>query len=211
MVLLAFVIVGNLSDVIYDYREGASMAHMIIEGSLVVASFVLITILSTGIWRQSQSIRQLKAELDDEKENGEPLRPASLEAARHGMAAVLQSQFEDLGTDPDRKRSRDAAAQGPQLQGNRGGQGYAGKNRAPAGLVNLPEIRSERSPRFLRLVYRGFSVAACAPRTLCFWCARMSKSTFRAITPSSTGVAPPSTRVRPPPIISTMCMKMIRP
>lgn len=94
MVLLAFVIVGNLSDVIYDYREGASMAHMIIEGSLVVASFVLITILSTGIWRQSQSIRQLKAELDEEKENGEPLRPASLEAARHDMAAVLQSQFE---------------------------------------------------------------------------------------------------------------------
>lgn len=27
MVLLAFVIVGNLTDVIYDYREGASLAY----------------------------------------------------------------------------------------------------------------------------------------------------------------------------------------
>lgn len=97
MVLLAFVIVGNLSDVIYDYREGASVTHMIIEGSLVVASFVLITMLSTGIWRQSQSIRQLKAELDGEKENSEPVRSASLEAARHDMATVLQSQFKEWG------------------------------------------------------------------------------------------------------------------
>jgi len=97
MVLLAFVVVGNLSDVIYDYREGASVAHMIIEGSLVVASFILITMLSTGIWRQSQSIRQLKTELDGERKNSEPVRSASLEAARHDMATVLQSQFEEWG------------------------------------------------------------------------------------------------------------------
>jgi len=64
MALLTFVIVGNLADVIYDYREGASLAHLAVEFTLVVASFFLISILSIGIWRESRSNRRLKARVN---------------------------------------------------------------------------------------------------------------------------------------------------
>ena len=94
MVLLAFVIGGNLIDVIYDYREGATLAHLAIEVVLVATSFILITILSIGIWRESRSNRQLKAELASVSKS--PLRQSpSVVAARHDLAKVLQSQFEE--------------------------------------------------------------------------------------------------------------------
>lgn len=95
MVLLALVIAGNLTDVIYDYREGASLMHLAIEIGLVVASFLLITILSFGVWQQSRSNRRLKRELSlVSAEQAQPVSPA-LEAARHGLAKVLQGQFEE--------------------------------------------------------------------------------------------------------------------
>jgi DNA-binding CsgD family transcriptional regulator len=97
MVLLAFVIAGNLTDVIYDYREGASMAHLAVELSLVAASLVLITILSLGVWRESRSNRRLKAELHSVSGQAAPARSPSLLAARHDMAKVLQTQFEEWG------------------------------------------------------------------------------------------------------------------
>ena len=31
MVLLALVIAGNVTDIMYDYREGASLAHLFVE------------------------------------------------------------------------------------------------------------------------------------------------------------------------------------
>ena len=95
MVLLAFVIGGNLMDVIYDYREGASMAHLAIELALVAASFVLIAILSVGIWRESRSNRQLKAELASLSESPPTTQSPSVVAARHDLAKVLQSQYQE--------------------------------------------------------------------------------------------------------------------
>lgn len=95
MVLLAFVIGGNLIDVVYDYREGASLPHLSVELALVAASFLLITILSVGIWRESQSNRKLKAELASVTSEPQPAQSASLVAARHDMAKVLKSQFEE--------------------------------------------------------------------------------------------------------------------
>lgn len=95
MALLAFVIGGNLIDVVYDYREGASLAHLSVELALVAASFLLITILSVGIWRESHSNRKLKAELAAVNNDPLPAQSASLIAARHDMAKVLQSQFEE--------------------------------------------------------------------------------------------------------------------
>ena len=38
MLLLSFVIGGNLTDVVYDYRQGASLAHLAVEIALVIAS-----------------------------------------------------------------------------------------------------------------------------------------------------------------------------
>jgi DNA-binding CsgD family transcriptional regulator len=94
MVLLALLIAGNVTDIIYDYREGASLSHLFVELALVFISFVLIFILSLGVWKQSRSNRELKAELAAIEAQQPPRSPA-LEAARHGLAKVLQSQFED--------------------------------------------------------------------------------------------------------------------
>ena len=94
MALLAFVVAGNLVDVIYDYREGASVAHLSIELALVAASFILIAILSVGIWRESSSNRRLKAELAAIPSQP-PAQSPSLLTARRDMAKVLQSQFQD--------------------------------------------------------------------------------------------------------------------
>ena len=95
MVLLAFVVTGNLMDVIYDYREGASVAHLSIELALVAASLVLITVLSLGVWKESRSNRRLKAELASMSEEPSPAQSPSLLAARHDLARVLQTQFEE--------------------------------------------------------------------------------------------------------------------
>ena len=53
--ILAIVVVGNLGDVLYDYREGASIAHILMELSIAIVSFALITALIVGIWKQSRS------------------------------------------------------------------------------------------------------------------------------------------------------------
>jgi DNA-binding CsgD family transcriptional regulator len=95
MVLLAFVIGGSLIDVIYDYRKGASLVHMSVELALVAASFVLISILSIGVWRESRSNKRLKMELASVSSQPETTPSPSLLAARHNMAKVLQSQFEE--------------------------------------------------------------------------------------------------------------------
>jgi len=95
MLLLAFVIGGNLMDVIYDYREGASLAHLAVELSLVAASLVLIAVLSLGIWRESRSNRQLTAELASLSREPPAVKSPSLLAARHDMGKALQSQFEE--------------------------------------------------------------------------------------------------------------------
>ncbi len=97
MVLLAFVIGGNLTDVIYDYRVGASMAHLGIEMALVAASLILIAVLSLGIWRESRSNRRLRAELLSVSRQPSTAQSPSLLAARHDMAKVLQAQFAEWG------------------------------------------------------------------------------------------------------------------
>ena len=95
MALLTFVVTGNLMDVIYDYREGASLAHLAIELSLVVASLILITVLSLGIWRESRANRRLKAELASVSREPQAAQSPSLVAARHDLAKVLQIQYRE--------------------------------------------------------------------------------------------------------------------
>jgi len=68
ILILAVVVAGNLGDVAYDYREGASMTHIAMELSIAILSFALISGLTFGVWRQS---------------------------ARHELALVLKKQFED--------------------------------------------------------------------------------------------------------------------
>ena len=92
--VLAIVVAGNLGDVFYDYREGASMAHLLMELFIAVVSFTLIAALTFGIWRQSRSNRRLKAELASMSGTTEPVLPPALASARHELALVLKEQFE---------------------------------------------------------------------------------------------------------------------
>ena len=95
MLILAVVVVGNLGDVLYDYREGASIAHILMELSIAIISFALITALTIGIWRQSRSNTRLKAELASVSQASEQELPPALASARHELALVLKKQFED--------------------------------------------------------------------------------------------------------------------
>jgi hypothetical protein len=62
ILVLTIVVAGNLGDVFYDYREGASMSHLLMEFFIAVVSFTLIAGLTFGIWRQSRSNSRLKGE-----------------------------------------------------------------------------------------------------------------------------------------------------
>ncbi|MGB5486309.1 MAG: LuxR C-terminal-related transcriptional regulator [Lysobacterales bacterium] len=94
MLVLAIIVIGNLGDVIYDYREGASITHLLMELFIAIVSFALITALTVGIWRQSRSNSRLKAELASVSEANEQALPPALATARHELALVLKEQFE---------------------------------------------------------------------------------------------------------------------
>ena len=93
--ILAIIVAGNLGDVFYDYREGASVAHIIIEAFIAVVSFALITGLIIGIWRQSRSNARLKAELASVSKANLQTLPPALASARHELGLVLKDQFKD--------------------------------------------------------------------------------------------------------------------
>ena len=93
--ILAIVVIGNLGDVFYDYREGASVAHVLMELSIAIVSFALIAGLIVGIWRQSRSNTRLKAELASASEANEQALPPALATARHELGLVLKQQFKD--------------------------------------------------------------------------------------------------------------------
>ena len=94
MLVLAIVVIGNLGDVYYDYREGASMSHLLVELTIAIVSFILITALTVGVWRQSRSNNRLKAELASLAENEKQVLPPALATARHELGLVLKDQFE---------------------------------------------------------------------------------------------------------------------
>ncbi len=93
MLILAIIVAGNLGDVFYDYREGASTAHLLMELSIAIVSSALIAGLTVGIWRQNQSNNHLKAELASLSEVNEEVLPPALATARHELALVLKEQF----------------------------------------------------------------------------------------------------------------------
>jgi DNA-binding CsgD family transcriptional regulator len=95
ILILAVVVAGNLGDVAYDYREGASMTHIAMELSIAILSFALISGLTFGVWRQSRSNARLKKELASLSANTGKALPPALASARHELALVLKKQFED--------------------------------------------------------------------------------------------------------------------
>ena len=94
LLILAIIVAGNLGDVIYDYREGASTAHLLMELSIAIVSSALIVGLTLGIWKQTRSNNHLKAELASLSDVNEQILPPALATARHELALVLKEQFE---------------------------------------------------------------------------------------------------------------------
>jgi DNA-binding NarL/FixJ family response regulator len=95
MLVLAIVVIGNLGDVFYDYREGASPNHVLMEFSIAIVSFALIASLTVGIWKQTRSNNRLKAELESYSETNKQALSPALASARHELALVLKDQFEN--------------------------------------------------------------------------------------------------------------------
>lgn len=95
ILILTVVVAGNLGDVAYDYREGASMNHIAMELSIAILSIALISGLTVGVWRQSRSNARLKRELASISETTGQRLPPALASARHELALVLKKQFED--------------------------------------------------------------------------------------------------------------------
>ena len=94
ILVLAIIVAGNLGDVFYDYREGASIAHILMELTIAIVSFALITALMIGIYRQSRSNNRLKEELASYSEAQEQALPPAVASARHELALVIKEQFE---------------------------------------------------------------------------------------------------------------------
>lgn len=92
ILVLGVVVLGTALDFWHDYEEGATVTHLVIEFVVIVASFALIAVLGTSVWRQSRSIRDLKHELAVTA-NGPSELPPEVVAARHGLARMAESQF----------------------------------------------------------------------------------------------------------------------
>lgn len=98
MALLSALIAAGVADVVSDYAEGAGAGHLVLEIVVIAASIVLIALLGLGVWRQKRSIRHLRTELAARPEAVDvPRRSPELSDARHGMARVIQHQFDEWG------------------------------------------------------------------------------------------------------------------
>jgi DNA-binding CsgD family transcriptional regulator len=93
ILMLVVVVFGSAADIVHDYREGAETAHLVVEAIVVVVSFTLIGVLGAGVWRQSRSNGQLKAELAAVSKSLEKQPPAEFQAARHNLAMLIERQF----------------------------------------------------------------------------------------------------------------------
>lgn len=98
MALLSALIAGGVADVVSDHAEGAGRGHLLLEIVVIAASVSLIALLGLNIWRQKRSIRALRRELASLSEEADAARRSpELLDARHGMARVIQRQFEEWG------------------------------------------------------------------------------------------------------------------
>ena len=95
ILMLAVVVFGSVADIVHDYHEGADTAHLVIEALVVIVSFSLIGMLSAGVWRQSRSNRQLKAELAAVSKDLAKRPSSEVQAARHNLALVAVKQFQE--------------------------------------------------------------------------------------------------------------------
>jgi DNA-binding CsgD family transcriptional regulator len=96
--LLSALIAGGVADVVSDYGEGAGTGHLVLEIVVILTALALIAMLAAGVWRQNRSNRRLRRELAVlEDEAAAVRRSPALDDARHGMARLIQQQFDEWG------------------------------------------------------------------------------------------------------------------
>lgn len=95
ILLLTSIVLLAGGDMVYDFHEGASTTHMVIEIALIVVSFSLVALLVVELWRQTHSIRRLKSELQSLSERQQDPVSPEMQEARHNLAVVADRQFTD--------------------------------------------------------------------------------------------------------------------
>lgn len=89
---LFLIFVG--SDVFFDYAAGGSMRHIIIELLLFCVSLVGLIISLVQLFRKSDQVKQLTADLAAMQRDKEKWRSQSQKLMR-GLSAKIQKQFQD--------------------------------------------------------------------------------------------------------------------
>ena len=94
--VLSVIILGNLFDVVTDYRHGASTLHLLEEAAVIVISTALMLWLLLDLRRQQRELEQLRHELSGQHH---PVRAPSpgIASARRQLGTLIQSQFTDWG------------------------------------------------------------------------------------------------------------------
>jgi DNA-binding CsgD family transcriptional regulator len=95
IVMLVIVVLGSGADLLHDWREGADLGHLAIETVLILASFLLIGVLTVSVLRQQRDIRGLKRELGRREDDRAQRPPAELREARHRLAELAERQFRE--------------------------------------------------------------------------------------------------------------------
>jgi DNA-binding CsgD family transcriptional regulator len=94
--VLAVIILGNLHDVVSDFRHGALPLHMLKEGAVVVVSTALMLWLLVDLRRQRRELELLRHEIAEHRQPASAPSPA-MARARRQLGGIIQAQFRDWG------------------------------------------------------------------------------------------------------------------
>ncbi|MEZ5542514.1 MAG: LuxR C-terminal-related transcriptional regulator [Pseudomonadota bacterium] len=92
--VLLLAILGNLSDFVTDYGQGAPALHLLVEAGVIALSTTLILWLLLDLRRQRQALEKLRQEIAGQ---AAPAAPPALAAARRQLGGLIRSQFQDWG------------------------------------------------------------------------------------------------------------------
>jgi len=92
--VLSVIILGNLYDVVSDYRNGAQLLHLLKEGAVIAVSTALMLWLLIDLRRQHRELELLRHELAEHRQPAVTPPPA-VARARRQLGGLIQAQFRD--------------------------------------------------------------------------------------------------------------------
>lgn len=94
IVLLLFISIASLTDVVIDYRQHASWAHLIIECCLILLSLGGIGYLIHEIYKHKQENKALETQLADTQKNLSATQ-SRLKQASQQYSRVIHEQIQE--------------------------------------------------------------------------------------------------------------------